>query len=102
MRVQRTPPRMALDTPLRTGLALHWRMAIARPQRWYFTLTDDTAGAYSVELPSQRSIIAGLILAAMFAIYVVLGVLYESFAHPFTVLTTLPSAGVGALLALMA
>ncbi|MGO8797631.1 MAG: efflux RND transporter permease subunit, partial [Roseiarcus sp.] len=34
-------------------------------------------------------------------IYVVLGVLYESFAHPFTVLTTLPSAGVGALLALM-
>jgi multidrug efflux pump len=42
-----------------------------------------------------------LILAAVIAIYVVLGVLYESFAHPFTVLTTLPSAGVGALLALM-
>lgn len=42
-----------------------------------------------------------LILAAIIAIYVVLGVLYESFAHPFTVLTTLPSAGVGALLALM-
>jgi len=42
-----------------------------------------------------------LILAAIIAIYVVLGVLYESFVHPFTVLTTLPSAGVGALLALM-
>ncbi len=42
-----------------------------------------------------------LILSAVFVIYVVLGVLYESFAHPFTVLTTLPSAGVGALLALM-
>jgi multidrug efflux pump len=42
-----------------------------------------------------------LILAAVIAIYVVLGVLYESFAHPFTVLTTLPSAGVGALLALL-
>ena len=42
-----------------------------------------------------------LILAAVIAIYVVLGVLYESFAHPFTVLTTLPSAGVGALLALI-
>lgn len=42
-----------------------------------------------------------LILAAIIAIYVVLGVLYESFLHPFTVLTTLPSAGVGALLALM-
>ena len=36
----------------------------------------------------------------MATIYVVLGVLYESFAHPFTILTTLPSAGVGALLAL--
>ena len=42
-----------------------------------------------------------LILAAIIAIYVVLGMLYESFAHPFTILTTLPSAGVGALLALM-
>ena len=42
-----------------------------------------------------------LIIAAIIAIYVVLGVLYESFAHPFTVLTTLPSAGVGALLSLM-
>ena len=35
-------------------------------------------------------------------IYIVLGILYESFAHPFTILTTLPSAGVGALLALIA
>ena len=41
-----------------------------------------------------------LILAAVVTIYLVLGVLYESFAHPFTILTTLPSAGVGALLAL--
>jgi multidrug efflux pump len=41
-----------------------------------------------------------LILAAVVSIYIVLGVLYESFAHPFTILTTLPSAGVGALLAL--
>jgi multidrug efflux pump len=42
-----------------------------------------------------------LFLAAIVVIYIVLGVLYESFAHPFTILTTLPSAGVGALLALM-
>ena len=41
-----------------------------------------------------------LILAAIITIYVVLGVLYESFAHPITILSTLPSAGVGALLAL--
>jgi multidrug efflux pump len=41
-----------------------------------------------------------LILAALLAVYVVLGILYESYAHPLTILSTLPSAGVGALLAL--
>jgi multidrug efflux pump len=43
-----------------------------------------------------------LILAAVVTVYIVLGVLYESFIHPITILSTLPSAGVGALLALMA
>ncbi|HYV46174.1 MAG TPA: multidrug efflux RND transporter permease subunit [Myxococcaceae bacterium] len=42
-----------------------------------------------------------LILAALIAVYIVLGVLYESYIHPVTILSTLPSAGVGALLALM-
>jgi multidrug efflux pump len=42
-----------------------------------------------------------LILAALVAVYIVLGVLYESFVHPVTILSTLPSAGVGAVLALM-
>lgn len=42
-----------------------------------------------------------LIMAAILAIYIVLGILYESFIHPITILSTLPSAGVGALLALM-
>jgi HAE1 family hydrophobic/amphiphilic exporter-1 len=42
-----------------------------------------------------------LVLAALVAVYVVLGMLYESLIHPFTILSTLPSAGVGALLALM-
>ena len=42
-----------------------------------------------------------LLLAAVIAVYIVLGVLYESFVHPVTILSTLPSAGVGALLALM-
>jgi multidrug efflux pump len=41
-----------------------------------------------------------LILAALFAVYIVLGVLYESLAHPVTIISTLPSAGMGALLAL--
>jgi multidrug efflux pump len=43
-----------------------------------------------------------LILAALIGIYIVLGVLYESLAHPFTIISTLPSAGLGALLALTA
>ena len=42
-----------------------------------------------------------LVLAAVAAMYIVLGVLYESFVHPITILSTLPSAGIGALLALM-
>jgi multidrug efflux pump len=42
-----------------------------------------------------------LIVAALAAVYIVLGILYESYVHPLTILSTLPSAGVGALLALM-
>ena len=42
-----------------------------------------------------------LIIAAIAAVYIVLGVLYESYVHPITILSTLPSAGVGAILALM-
>jgi len=55
------------------------------------------SGAYEKSLANQL----WLILAAVDCVYIVLGVLYESFIHPFTILTTLPSAGVGALLALM-
>ena len=43
-----------------------------------------------------------LILAALITVYIVLGILYESYVHPITILSTLPSAGVGALLALLA
>ena len=55
-----------------------------------------TAAAYK-GIGSNEAI---LILAALLAVYIVLGVLYESFVHPLTILSTLPSAGVGALLAL--
>ncbi|QHN03979.1 MMPL family transporter [Granulicella sp. WH15] len=55
-----------------------------------------TASAFK-SLGSNEAI---LILAALAAVYIVLGVLYESFIHPLTILSTLPSAGVGALLAL--
>ena len=56
-----------------------------------------TAAAFQQSLESEPL----LILAALFAVYIVLGVLYESYIHPITILSTLPSAGVGALLALM-
>jgi len=51
---------------------------------------------------SSASSLPWLILAALVAVYIVLGVLYESYIHPVTILSTLPSAGVGALLALLA
>jgi multidrug efflux pump len=56
-----------------------------------------TAQAYQASLKSQPI----LILLALFTVYIVLGILYESFIHPLTILSTLPSAGVGALLALI-
>ncbi len=56
-----------------------------------------TAAAFENSLSNE----ALLILAALVVVYIVLGVLYESFIHPITILSTLPSAGVGALLALM-
>ncbi len=55
------------------------------------------AQAFQESLESQ----AVLILAALIAVYIVLGVLYESFIHPITILSTLPSAGVGAFAALL-
>jgi multidrug efflux pump len=55
-----------------------------------------TAQAFQDSLASQPMLIA----AALVAVYIVLGVLYESYIHPITILSTLPSAGVGALLAL--
>jgi multidrug efflux pump len=56
-----------------------------------------TAQAFQASLANEPL----LILAAILAIYIVLGVLYESYIHPITILSTLPSAGVGALLALL-
>ncbi|MBV8626072.1 MAG: efflux RND transporter permease subunit [Herbaspirillum sp.] len=57
-----------------------------------------TAKAFGDSLSSQPYLIA----AALIAVYIVLGLLYESYIHPLTILSTLPSAGVGALLILMA
>ena len=56
-----------------------------------------TAAAFQASLANEPI----LILAALVTVYIVLGVLYESYIHPITILSTLPSAGVGAFLALL-
>src|SRR5439155_8260940 len=56
-----------------------------------------TAQAFQASLANEPV----LILAALVTVYIVLGILYESYIHPFTILSTLPSAGVGAILALL-
>jgi multidrug efflux pump len=62
------------------------------------TSFEGSAGAFQKSMSTQPL----LILAALVTIYIVLGMLYESLVHPITILSTLPSAGVGALLALLA
>ena len=61
------------------------------------TTFQGAARAFQASLSNQLF----LVLAAIVTVYIVLGVLYESFIHPITILSTLPSAGIGALLALM-
>ena len=57
-----------------------------------------TAAVFEQSLASEKILVA----AALVAVYIVLGILYESYIHPITILSTLPSAGLGAILALMA
>jgi multidrug efflux pump len=64
----------------------------------FLTAFQGAAGAFQNSLGNE----VGLVLAAIAAMYITLGVLYESFVHPITILSTLPSAGIGALLALLA
>ncbi|MBY4639922.1 efflux RND transporter permease subunit [Gluconacetobacter entanii] len=61
------------------------------------TSFQGTAAAFRNSLSNE----VWLVLAALAAVYIVLGILYESFIHPITILSTLPSAGIGALLALL-
>jgi multidrug efflux pump len=69
---------------------------IQMPESIYSSF-QGTAAAFQTSLANEPI----LILAALITVYIVLGVLYESYIHPITIISTLPSAGVGALLALM-
>jgi multidrug efflux pump len=89
------PPNSSLSTAVAAIEAAMNRIGVPATIRGTF---QGTAKAFQDSLNNQPF----LILAALVTIYIVLGVLYESYVHPLTILSTLPSAGVGALLALMA
>jgi len=83
------------------GQAVDAIRAIERESRLPITVTTGFQGSAQVFQDSLKGQ-GVLVLAAVFAAYVVLGILYESFIHPITIISGLPSAGVGALLVLMA
>jgi hydrophobic/amphiphilic exporter-1 (mainly G- bacteria), HAE1 family len=98
-------PAVTLSFNLAPGIALSQATQAVEAARQRLdapsTLTGSfqgTAQAFQQSLSDEPVLIA----AALIAVYVILGVLYESFIHPLTILSTLPSAGVGALLALRA
>jgi multidrug efflux pump subunit AcrB len=96
-------PAITLTFNLQPGVSLGQAVAaiqqaeheIAKPQS-LITSFQGNAQAFQSSLQSEPL----LILAALVVVYVILGVLYESYIHPLTILSTLPSAGIGALLAL--
>jgi multidrug efflux pump len=89
-----TAPGVALGDAVDAITAIEQQMQIPVGLHGSF---QGTAAAFRESLASEPI----LLLAALITVYIVLGVLYESYIHPITILSTLPSAGVGALLALM-
>jgi multidrug efflux pump len=88
------PPEVSLSTATRAILEGMDRIGVPKSVHGTF---QGTARAFQRSLENQP----WLILAALVAVYLVLGILYESVVHPITILSTLPSAGVGAILALI-
>jgi multidrug efflux pump len=97
-------PAVTISFNLAPGRSLSDAVASVANAEQTIGMPPTIIGSYSGDAAEFDKSLAGqpwLILAAAVTIYIVLGVLYESFIHPFTILTTLPSAGVGALVALM-
>ncbi len=96
-------PSVTLSFNLKPGRFLSEAVPAIQQAQEQIGLPDTVATTFSGSAAEFRSSLASepyLILAAVVVIYIVLGVLYESYIHPITILSTLPSAGVGALLAL--
>jgi multidrug efflux pump len=97
-------PAITLSFNLAKGEALGDAVEAVKAIEKSIGMPSSIAGVYSGDAAEFAKSLAGqpwLILAAIVTIYIVLGVLYESYIHPITILSTLPSAGVGAILALM-
>ena len=97
-------PAVTLSFNLAPGEALGDAVEAVKALETKIGMPANIVGVYSGDAAEFAKSLAGqpwLILAAIVTIYIVLGVLYESYIHPITILSTLPSAGVGAILALM-
>ena len=97
-------PAVTISFDLAKGASLSEAVAEVKAAEQDIGMPDNIQRKYSGDAEEFASSLAGepwLILAAVVTIYIVLGLLYESAVHPVTILSTLPSAGVGALLALM-
>ncbi|MBN9040138.1 MAG: acriflavine resistance protein B [Rhizobiales bacterium 62-47] len=97
-------PAVSLSFNLAPGEALGDAVNAVKAIEARIGMPSNIVGLYSGDAAEFSRSLAGqpwLILAALITIYIVLGVLYESYIHPITILSTLPSAGVGAILALM-
>jgi len=97
-------PSVTISFDIAPGYALSDAVATISQTQQQLGVPSSVTGSYFGDAAEFSRSLAGepwLILAAAVVIYIVLGVLYESFIHPLTILSTLPSAGVGALLALM-
>jgi multidrug efflux pump len=97
-------PAVSLSFNLAPGEALGDAVAAVHAIETRIGMPGSIVGVYAGDAAEFAKALAGqpwLLLAAVITIYIVLGVLYESYIHPITILSTLPSAGVGAILALV-
>jgi multidrug efflux pump len=97
-------PAVSLSFNLAPGAALGDAVEAVKTIETRIGMPGSIVGVYAGDAAEFAKALAGqpwLLLAAVITIYIVLGVLYESYIHPITILSTLPSAGVGAILALM-
>jgi len=97
-------PAVTLSFNLAPGTALGDAVAAVEETTHRLGLPASIQGSFQGTAQAFRAALANeplLIAAALVAVYIVLGVLYESYIHPLTILSTLPSAGVGAILALL-